>query len=298
VTQSGGTVTIGDKSSDEAVLHDTSSGTYDITDDSGIDRGRSTASDIKNAGLFEKTGGTGMSTIVPNITNNGTIEVTSGTLAFNGRILGTGSDTILGASKLQFDASVSAGQTVHFTGSGGALELHGPSVFAGSISGFDTAGAGSNDRIEVAEPWVFTGFTERAGGKEGTLRFRNGASALGLTLMGNYNSHDFVAQTLANHSTVITYNGVSAGSARGLWGRANSASARQAGARAATGAPSVAGTARSVTDLGLRSRPGRGPRWRSERGPFGTTFRRPTQPQSGVGRPRMPPPSVRSADQP
>jgi hypothetical protein len=89
VTQSGGTVTIGDSIGDKAILNNELLGTYDIADDSGIARGNSTASDIVNAGLFEKTGGTGASTIVPNVTNNGTIEVTSGTLAFTGRILGT-----------------------------------------------------------------------------------------------------------------------------------------------------------------------------------------------------------------
>jgi len=226
VTQSGGKVTIGDSSGDKAILNNELLGTYDIADDSGIGRGSSTASDIKNAGLFEKTGGTGVSTIVPNITNNGRIEVTSGTLDINGRILGTGSDTISGASKLQLDAKVSAGQTVHFTGSGGELELHGPAVFAGSISGFDTAGAGSSDTIEVAEPWVFTGFTENAGSAKGTLGFTNNGSTIGLTLIGNYNPRDFVAHTLLNHSTVITYTGVSgldsllpsAESGRGDWG--------------------------------------------------------------------------------
>ena len=126
VTQSGGSVTIGDASGDNAILDNMSTGTYAIADDSGINRGSSTASNILNAGLIEKMGGTGVSTIVPNVTNNGTIEVTSGTLDFNGRILGTGSDTISGVSTLQLDAQVSATQTVDFTGSGGELELHGP----------------------------------------------------------------------------------------------------------------------------------------------------------------------------
>ena len=70
VTQSGGTVTIGDSSGDKAFLDNTATGTYDITDDSAIGRGSSTASDIKNAGLFEKTGGTGTSTIAPAVTHN------------------------------------------------------------------------------------------------------------------------------------------------------------------------------------------------------------------------------------
>jgi hypothetical protein len=77
VTQSGGTVTIGDARGAKAILNNELMGTYDITDDSGIARGSSTASDtdIENAGLFEKTGGTGVSTTVPNLTNNGRIEV-------------------------------------------------------------------------------------------------------------------------------------------------------------------------------------------------------------------------------
>ena len=237
VTQSGGSATIGDASGDEAILFNTLKATYDIADDSGIGRGASTASYIKNVGLFEKTG-TGVSVIAPKATNTGTIEVASGTLDFKGAISGTGSDTLSGASTLEFDAKVSAGQTVSFTASGGELALHAPAAFAGSISGFDTAGAGSNDKIEVAAPWAFTGFTEKAGGTDGTLGFMNGASTIGLTLVGDYNPADFVPHTQANGSTVITYNGVSllrpvsgaethagefgireaSGSARGYWG--------------------------------------------------------------------------------
>ena len=209
VTQSGGTVTIGNSSGDKAFLNNTSTGTYDIADGSGIARGTSTASYILNAGLLEKTGRMGVSTVVPNVTNNGTIEVTSGTLDFKGRILGTGSDTISGVSTLQLAAEVLASQTVHFTGSGGELALRAPAVFAGPISGFDTAGAGSGDTISVAGPWTFTGFTENAGGTEGTLGFISGATTLSLTLVGDYNPADFVHQTQANGSTLITYNGVS-----------------------------------------------------------------------------------------
>ena len=91
LTQSGGTVTIGDASGGKAILNNEKSGIYNITDDSGIGLGSSTTSaikNIKNEGLFEKTGvttgGTGTSVIVPNVNNNGTIEVTSGTLDLQG----------------------------------------------------------------------------------------------------------------------------------------------------------------------------------------------------------------------
>ena len=56
--------------------------------------------------------------------------------------------------------------------------------------------------------WGFTGFKENGGGTEGTLGFKNGASTISLTLIGDYNPADFVHQTQANGSTLITYTGV------------------------------------------------------------------------------------------
>jgi hypothetical protein len=142
----------------------------------------------------------------PNFTNSGMIEASSAaeTLDFKTAISGTGEDQISGASTLGFDAKVSAGQTVSFTGSGGELALHDTGGFTGLISGFDTAGAGSNDTIEVAGPWLFTGFKENAGGTEGTLGFVNGGSTLSLTLLGDYKGH-FVGNPGPNGSTLITY---------------------------------------------------------------------------------------------
>ena len=53
-----------------------------------------TGSSIANAGLFEKTGGTGLSVISAAFDNTGTVEVTTGTLEFSGGFLNSG--TILG----------------------------------------------------------------------------------------------------------------------------------------------------------------------------------------------------------
>jgi hypothetical protein len=205
VTQSGGTVTIGDSSRDKAFLDNISTGTYDISGAGAIGRGSSTASYIDNVGLIEKTGGTGESTIAPYVINSGTLKVTAATLDLKAGVYGTGKDIISGASTLEFDSIVKAGQTASFTGSGGELALHDSSGFAGLISGFDTAGAGSNDTIEVAGPWVFTRFTENSGGTQGTLGFMNGASTLSLMLIGDYNRLDFVHKLGPNGSTLITY---------------------------------------------------------------------------------------------
>jgi hypothetical protein len=79
-----------------------------------------------------------------------------------------------------------------FTGSGGTLDLTAPAKFAGVIGGFDT-GAGSNDTIEVGGPFVFTGFTENAGGTQGSLGFTNQNTSvqISLTLLGDYNLLNF-----------------------------------------------------------------------------------------------------------
>jgi filamentous hemagglutinin len=243
VNQSGGNVTLGDNiAADEAILYNTPKATYDIIDDSGIGLGASTASYIHNGGLLEKTGGTETSTIAPSVTNTGTIKVAAATLDLQGAVTGKGSDEISGASTLQFDANVAADQTVDFSGVGGEVALHKPGEFAGQISGFDTTNAGSKDKIEVAEHWVFTGFKENAGST--TLGFKNNAgSTISHTLIGNY-SGTFTPHTQANGSTVITYTGAPgldsllhpAGGAAATGAQADSASPRQAGARAATGA--------------------------------------------------------------
>ena len=58
--RSGGSITIGDAvATDKAELINAAAGTWDIADNSGIAVGADAASFIANAGLFEKTGGTG-----------------------------------------------------------------------------------------------------------------------------------------------------------------------------------------------------------------------------------------------
>ena len=127
LTESGGSTTLGDAAGEVARLTIASTGTWDILDDSGIARGKSTASAITNSGLLEKTGGTGTSVVAPKVTNNGTVIVSSGTLDLKGAVTGTGTDTISGASTLEFGAGVSTtatlgSQNIGFTG-GGTLDL-------------------------------------------------------------------------------------------------------------------------------------------------------------------------------
>ena len=59
VTESGGSVTLGDAAGDVAKLIIGSTGAWDILDDSGIGLGTSNSSSVSNSGLFEKTLGGG-----------------------------------------------------------------------------------------------------------------------------------------------------------------------------------------------------------------------------------------------
>ena len=137
LTESGGAVTLGDLSGNAAKIINTTTGIWDITDDSGIGLGSSALSSITNNGLFEKTGGAGSSVIAPAFANAHNILVSSGTLDFKGAVTSTGTDTISGASTLEFDSTLAAGQTVNFSGTGGTLDLADPLGYGGShIGGF------------------------------------------------------------------------------------------------------------------------------------------------------------------
>ena len=188
---------------DAAALINTSSGTYAISGNYGVGIGTSASSSITNQGLFEKTSGTGVSTISPAIANTGTIMVSAGTLDLEGAVSGTGVDTISGAATLEFNSSAALGQTVGFTGNGGTLDLGDPQGFSGKISGFDMVG--TNDTLEIAAPWTYLGFSENAADTEGTLTFANSATHISLTLLGNYTADDFIHQVGPGGSTLVTY---------------------------------------------------------------------------------------------
>jgi hypothetical protein len=77
-----GNLQIGDGSGKAATLSNAVNGVYDLVNDSGIGIGSSMASSFVNAGLFEKTAGTGISVVGSDFVNNGTITVSSGTVEF------------------------------------------------------------------------------------------------------------------------------------------------------------------------------------------------------------------------
>ncbi len=162
ITQSGTTQVV-----TEGTLHNAADGTYNLTGDGGLASGYHYGL-VQNDGLFEKTGGTGTSTIGSMVvfSNTGNVEVDSGTLSFqgggslaNGHYIFTnggiaqfynlgsgvtvsGANTISGDGTLQFSAGLvyaNGGTTATFTNlTDGANIL----INGGSVSG----GAGSTVR--------------------------------------------------------------------------------------------------------------------------------------------------------
>jgi hypothetical protein len=180
----GGVTTLGDAAGDLAQLAIASTGTWDIADDSGIGLGGPAPSSILNSGLFEKTGGSGSSAIAPQLVNNGSVLASSGTLDLQGAVGGIGTDTISGASTLEFDSTAGGGQTAGFTGVDGTLDLIDPQGVAAKVSGF----AASDDSVELSGDWVFSQFSETGAGNMGTLTLTSGANQLSLNFLGDYTS--------------------------------------------------------------------------------------------------------------
>jgi hypothetical protein len=185
---SGGATTLGDP----AKLVIASTGTWGITDDSGISA--SASSLIANSGLMEKTGGSGTSAIAPQLVNSGSVLVSSGALDLKGAVSGNGTDTISGASTLEFDSTVGGAQTAGFTGHG-TLDLIDPLGFAARISDF-----AATDKVELSGDWIFSSFSETGNGNMGTLTLSSGSNHLSLHFLGEHAASDF---TIASGATTI-----------------------------------------------------------------------------------------------
>ncbi len=199
LTESGGAVTVGGASGAVAQLVNASTGTWDIADDSGIGLGSSALSSITNNGLFEKTGGTGTSAIAASFANARNVLVSSGTLDFKNAVTGTGTDMISGASTLEFDSTLAAGQTINYSGSGGTLGLTDPLGCAGSHIGNFAA----NDTLDLAGAWTLLHFSENGTGTLGTLTMTDGTHNVALKFAGNFTQSSFTFANPTGTNTII-----------------------------------------------------------------------------------------------
>jgi Ca2+-binding RTX toxin-like protein len=139
--------------------------TFDIEADGSI-YGVSGAFGIVNAGLFEKTGGTGTSIVQAPFTNNGTVLVSSGTLEFDSAMNGTGTVTVNAGAAFVLNASfTSTANNVNIAGGSGHVSL--------------TGGTG-NDTFLFGGNFAASDFVDGTGGND--VLGLNGDYSLGLTL--------------------------------------------------------------------------------------------------------------------
>ena len=90
-------------------------------------------------------------------------HLSAGELEIKGAVTGTGTDTISGPAKLQFDAGVSTaatlgGQDIDLRGKGGSMALVDPTGFYGKISDFR-----SNDTVKLEGFWAFSALSHAPG---------------------------------------------------------------------------------------------------------------------------------------
>jgi len=103
---------------DSAIVNNNTGATWNFTADANIDGSSGT---FNNSGTFEKTGGTGTSTIQAGFVNSGSVEANSGTLSFAASFSQNSGSTSLGGGALSLSSSA--------TYTGGTLSG------AGAISG-------------------------------------------------------------------------------------------------------------------------------------------------------------------
>ena len=125
------------------------------------------------AGVIEKTAGSGTSTIEGPLTNDGTIQVSSGTLDLAGVISRQGALDILTGGTLEAGAQVSRQQSLDFVDGAGTLSLDNASSFHATISHFSGSAeidlAGFDDMSQIL-------FHASASGQGGTLTITDGTN--------------------------------------------------------------------------------------------------------------------------
>jgi hypothetical protein len=134
-------------------------------------------------------------------TNKGSFQLYTDTEELAGAVDGKESFS-LSTSNLQFNSSVSAGQTITEAGAD-ALTLEQAQNFHGTISGF-----GAGDTIDAANS-LFSGttlfFVENSGGTEGTLTLHDGGLTANIPMTGDHSASDFTRAPDSGTGTLVKY---------------------------------------------------------------------------------------------
>jgi fibronectin-binding autotransporter adhesin len=194
----GSTLSIGGVLTNTGTLHIGGEGGYFSPSDSV------TAKSFVNSGTVGLEGqGTSLAVlnVTGTITNNGSISITTDTEELAGAVGGAGSFS-LSTANLQFDSSVSSGQSITESGTD-ALVLEQAQKFAATISGF-----GSGDTIDATN-FLKTGttynFVENMAGTGGTLTLRDASLTANILMTGVYTKSDFTLAPDSGTGTLVKF---------------------------------------------------------------------------------------------
>ena len=186
----------------------TDTGTLDIGSGSSSQHSV-TATSFVNSGKVDVNGDvTNALSVSGATTNNGSISIASATEELSGAVgeaVGkTGSFSLSGA-KLQFDSSVSSGQTINETGAD-ALILEQAQSFAATIRGF-----GTGDTIDAtnfhAPPATTFNFVKNSAHTGGTLMLTDTSQTLtaNILMTGDYSKSSFTLAPDSGIGTLVKY---------------------------------------------------------------------------------------------
>jgi len=149
---------------------------------------------IQHGGLLEGSG-----TIGATVTNNGVIDVSSGTLDFERQVNSSskgGTENVSGDALLEFNKKVFAGQDIDFGAGGGKLGLTDPKVFFGHIHDF-----GTGDVIGLAGLWSFVSISHP---NSGTTDLVLGSSGVDHTFVfaSDFTKSDFAIAQAGTNTTI------------------------------------------------------------------------------------------------
>ncbi len=170
-----------------------------------------TAKSFVNSGTVDLTGaGTNFAALNVSgaTTNNGSISIVDDTEQLAGAVDGAGSFSFFAdfsneTANLQFDSSVSSGQTINEGSPGEKLTLKQAQSFAATISGF-----GTGDTIDAAS-FLLSGttlnFVENSAGTGGTLTLHDGSLTAHILMTGDYSKSSFTLAPDGGTGTLVKF---------------------------------------------------------------------------------------------
>ncbi|MGA3400724.1 MAG: hypothetical protein ABSC95_16005, partial [Acetobacteraceae bacterium] len=157
------------------------------------------AGTVFNSGTIDKLGGLGTAAVNAGMDNTGTVIVSSGTLALEQSVGGSGAFDIEGSARVDFASVVGNTTSIAFIGGGGTLAVDSlGTTFGAEVSGFVL---GDAIDLTAVQSGAGTGFNFN----NGTLMVSDGTHSASVDLVGSFSNASFVLGTDQNGGTLVLH---------------------------------------------------------------------------------------------